>query len=453
MSILSNVLKNGLGNFLRKVVRTFEQLLLVPFFITSWGAEYYGEWLTLTIVPTILSLSDFGFSTAAGNSFVLNYVSGKYQEAANINKTSILAISLIIIFSCIISLFVILGLNYYNVFDKSIIGKSDAIISVCVLIFARLTDFFTDLINSYFRAVRKASIGLNLFALKTALCLFFGFVILSLGYGVVEFAFSQFFVIIIFNIFLYFKGRKYVSFYDAKAKFDYNSLKEIIRKGFGYLLFPVWNSIYFQGTTFVVRVVVGAEGVAIFNTTRTLARSINQIFSIINLSVFPEIQFELGAGNINNAQKLFRISMLSIIILGILGSVFLMLFGMDFYKFWTKNQLNVPVFMWYMFILGIFFNSFWSTSTVIFRANNDPYKFAFIGLVTACFSLLISYYLGLRYGLNGIAFGAVSLDIILAIFLLPLSTSALNMSLADLFLNISFDIHQFAGKIKNKLSK
>lgn len=73
MSLKKNLLKNGLATVFQKLIRVFEQLALVPFFISAWGAAYYGEWLTLTIFPTIIGLSDLGIGSAAANTFVLRY--------------------------------------------------------------------------------------------------------------------------------------------------------------------------------------------------------------------------------------------------------------------------------------------------------------------------------------------------------------------------------------------
>jgi len=76
-----NIIKNGLSSFGQKGVRVLEQLFLIPFFITHWGTAYYGEWLTLTIIPSVLAFSDLGLGSAAPNSFVLKYASGKYHES------------------------------------------------------------------------------------------------------------------------------------------------------------------------------------------------------------------------------------------------------------------------------------------------------------------------------------------------------------------------------------
>lgn len=61
MSIVKGIISNGLANVVQKIVRIADQLLLVPFFLTHWGAAMYGEWLTLTIIPSVLAFSDLGF--------------------------------------------------------------------------------------------------------------------------------------------------------------------------------------------------------------------------------------------------------------------------------------------------------------------------------------------------------------------------------------------------------
>ena len=43
MSIIKGILSNGLANVVQKLVRIADQLLLVPFFLTYWGAAMYAR--------------------------------------------------------------------------------------------------------------------------------------------------------------------------------------------------------------------------------------------------------------------------------------------------------------------------------------------------------------------------------------------------------------------------
>jgi O-antigen/teichoic acid export membrane protein len=452
MSLKKRLLNNGLASILQKGVRVLEQLFLVPFFISAWGAAYYGEWLTLTIIPSVIAFSNLGFGTAAANSFVLSYAADKKQEAANTSKTGMYIISIMISIAMLISIITIIILNHFNVFEKSLINKQDAIIAVSILILACLLNFYNQLIESYYRAAQKAALSINLLTIKAASNLGAGLLVLLLGYGVVEFAVSQLVVIILFNIFYYFKGKKVLDLFKTfKGRKDKKILKDITQKGLGYLMSPIWQSIYFQGTTFVVRIVLGPEAVAIFNTVRTLSRSVNQLLNIISSSIFPELQYEIGQGNNEKAKKIYRFSIVSSFVIAFFGFLFLMFFGLWFYKLWTNNELIVPPLMWYIFVTSILFNAFWWSSEPVFRAKNEPYKFAFTGVIVAIVSVIFTYIFSKYLGLTGAALGALLLDILMAIIILPLSAKMLNMTVKSIFTNAYADVAKLQSNILKKI--
>ena len=116
-NIVKGIIGNGLAQITLKVIRVLEQLLLIPFFLSAWGAAYYGEWITLSIIPTVLAFSNFGFGTAAGNSFVLAYTGGDKQKAANINKNGILVIFGSIVVGVVIIAATLFGGKYFHLFD------------------------------------------------------------------------------------------------------------------------------------------------------------------------------------------------------------------------------------------------------------------------------------------------------------------------------------------------
>ena len=451
MTLKKRLLNNGFAAVFQKGIRILDQLVLVPFFITAWGAAYYGEWLTLTIIPSVIAFSDLGFGTAAANSFVLSYAAGDKQKAADISKSGMYIITIMILAAMFLSVLGIFVLDYYSIFDKSLIDGQEAKIAVSVLIFVRLLSFYDQLIESYFRSAQKAALNINILTIKSALNLMAGLCMLLLGYGVVEFALSQLVVTLVFNAFYWTKGRQVVGLFNKyKGKRDKVILKSITTKGLSYLMSPVWQAIYFQGTTFVVRIVLGPEAVAAFNTVRTLSRSLNQLFFIVKTAVFPELQYEIGKDNWKTAQRVFRVSLLGVLSLSILGFVLLALFGLWFYTIWTQNELEVPQAMWYIFIAGMVLNALWWTAEMVFGVVNKPYKMAIYGVVAAMFSVLVSYLLSMQHGLVGAAIGNVSLDIILVLLVVPNACKLMRISVKDLFLNGVADFQALYNQVSYK---
>lgn len=447
-TVTKGIISNGLANIVQKIIRILDQLLLVPFFLTSWGATYYGEWLTLSIIPSILAFADFGFGSAVCNSFVLAYASGDKEKAANLNISGLFVITISVLLGAIMTVCILLLGDGLHLFEKSHIPVNDATLAVTFMMSARLLSFYTQLSEGYFRSARKAAIGSLIGSGQYLINILTGFTILMCGYGIVGYALSQFIVSVIFNISYYIIGKRLIDLKGYKGKIEKKDLKNITTKGIGYLMTPVWQSIYFQGGTFVVRLTLGPESVAIFNTVRTVCRSVNQLYSIINASIFPELQYEYGRGNMPLVHRLFRISILISMFIGFLGVIFLALFGLDIYNWWTQSVLIVPKDVWYLFVLGIFFNAIWWTSVVTYRVTNQPYHFAIMSTMVACLSVGTSYLLSQYYGLLGAVIGAILYDFIMMLYVIPDSCRLLGIKPKNLFLNTFNDVKFLKDKFR-----
>ena len=437
--IVKGIIGNGLAQITLKVIRVMEQLLLIPFFLTAWGAAYYGEWVTLSIIPTVLAFSNFGFGTAAGNGIVLAYTGGDKQKAADINKSGILVILGSIIVGAIITAATLFGCYYFHSFDNSIIPEDEAILAIALLMTGRLISFYHLLIEGYYRGARKAVLSGFLYSGCSAANLIVGLGVLYWGGGIIDYAFSQFFITVLFTIVYYVIGRRLIDMKGYRGRYKLSDIKQITSKGVGYMMDPVWQCIYFQGSTLVVRLTLGPEAVAAFNTIRTACRSVSQVFSIVNGSIFPELQYEYGQGNMQTVHRLFRLSVLSSILVGIVGAIFLMLFGLDIYNWWTQSQLSVSNEIWNTFVIGIVFNAVWWTAMVAYPVTNKPYNFALASTITACISVVASYVLSIYIGLWGAVIGTMLFELIMMIYVLPDSCHLFSMKTLDIFTHIKED--------------
>lgn len=440
MSIAKGILSNGIAIVVQKILRILDQLLLVPFFLAAWGAAYYGEWLTLTIIPSVLAFSDLGFGSAVSNSFVLAYAKGDKQKAANLSKSGFRVISFSVLFGVLLTIVILLLGDRFHLFEKSLIPANEAIIAVTFMIIARLIEFYTQLIGGYFRSVRRAALGSLIGSGRNIANLAIGFSVLYAGCGIVGFAVSQFVISIIFTIVYFFVGKQLIDLKGYKGNVFRSDIKMIIGKGLGYMMSPIWQSIYFQGGTFVVRLTLGPESVVIFNTVRTVCRSVNQIFSIVNESILPDLQYEYGKGNIPTVHRLFRIAVVFSMSIGVIGTLLLVLFGLDIYEWWTRSVLTVPINVWWTFMLGVLFNAVWWTSIITYRMTNQPYHFAIVSILMACVSVGTSYILSIHLGLWGAAIGATLYDTVMMCYVLPDSCHLLGMKVKDVFSHQKEDI-------------
>lgn len=439
MSTKRNILKNTFASSISKLFRVTEQLILVPFFISAWGANYYGEWLTLTIFPTILAFSDLGFGTASANTMVLRYASSDFIGASKMAKIGGLITLTFVGIGFFISFVIIFIFSKLDFFDSLLIEKYDAIISLIFMMSAQLIGLFRQFYEGYFRIAQKSHEAMHLNNLYQFLNVFSGFIVLMFGGGVIHFSMTYFVISVLYTILFVFFAKSKVKFEKINvSSLSFDDIKLVAKKGVGFMLSPLWQSVYFQGSTFVVRIVLGPGAVAIFNTVRTLTRGVNQIYSIINVSVFPEIQFLIGQNKFPKVRMVFRYSLLITMFTATLGILFLFFFGLQFYNFWTNNELNPSILMWNIFLISIGFNSIWWTSGMVFRAFNKPFRFVLSGFIASLISLIMTFILSKSFGLLGASIGYLFLDVLLAFYILPFSCKMIGQNP----LNLLYDFYR-----------
>jgi O-antigen/teichoic acid export membrane protein len=187
----------------------------------------------------------------------------------------------------------------------------------------------------------------------------------------------------------------------------------------------------------------------IFNTIRTLSRSINQINAVVVSSILPELQYELGSGNLLKARKLFHLGLFSIIIIAIIGVIILYLGGPMFYEIWTRRAINPPSMVWNILLIGVLFNAVWWLSSDVLIAANKPYEFTIAGVIAAVLSVTISYFLSSALGLTGAAIGSLFLDISLFAYVLPRSCVIIKQPLKLIFVDVYLYFKEFRAKYLN----
>ncbi len=431
MSVKRNIALNALGQVGNRAIRILEQLLLVPFFLSNWGPEYYGEWLTISIIPSVLAFSDLGFGTAVSNNFVLAYSCGNLKKAANTYVTGLIITSLTVVLGVLLSVLVIFGGDMAGVLDKSIITADDIMVSLAFLMASRLMGFYMQLFEGFFRAKSKASFAYHLYTLEGALRIVAGIVSLVLHCNIVGYSLWQFLVALVFNIFFALYGLSLIRDLP-KGHLDKGIAISTLKKGFGFMLTPIWQSVYMQGSTFVVRIVLGPTTVAIFNTVRTVCKSINALFSIVNGSIFPEVQIAYGKKDFNLVKSIYIYAMQVVFIVSIIGLPFLFFFGPPLYGWWTHNELSVSKSVWFIFMLGIPLNALWWTAGTVFRAVNNPLRFSLFGFVASVTSTLVSYVLAYPFGITGAAVGFITMDFIMLLLTIPLSNKEVGVKAREL---------------------
>lgn len=439
MSLFKRILSNGIASTLDKLAKMAEHLLLVPFFIYFWGVDFYGEWLTLMILPTVFALSHLGFGNAVGNTFILEYLGGEKNKAANTLSTGISIINYGVILISVISVFILFGLKEFGIFNKMLINQNEAAISIYLMFCIPLATFYLAVYEQFYKLAKKAHIGIFISACTTILKIIVTIFLLNQNSGPVEIASGLLISTIIMNIIYILTSKKIFKDEDLrKGKFDRNILGPLFSKGIGYFLNPLWRALYFQGTTLLIRVMLGPSAVVIYNTVRVLMNTSAQAFNIVSSSIYPDFQVAVGKKDVQKTRDLFGLIFVSNFIVAITFIIFISVFGKDIYIWWTKGKILVPNDIWIYFISSILFYAMWFSKSLIFESHNKPYALTLTGILVSIISLSTTWFSIKMLGVNGIGVGILIFDLTMFLVLSKLSNSFVKFTFFQNFRVVGF---------------
>ena len=69
--INNNIFKNLTSLSSSHGVQVLIQLLFVPIYLTFWNINTYSEWILISTIPALLSISQFGLTTYGSNLIVI----------------------------------------------------------------------------------------------------------------------------------------------------------------------------------------------------------------------------------------------------------------------------------------------------------------------------------------------------------------------------------------------
>ena len=406
---------NFIAGLSGKFVLVARQLLLVPLFLSYWGAEYYGEWLIISSVPAILAMSNVGLGTAASTQIVLAIGENNEREANRLLASSLLfvfVVSIAVLAPVAVVTFAIPGLLGHF----SVLVESPGIVVLLLfsgLAFAMLGQPW----EGYWIARQKAASAMFAGVLFSLIEFAGAASVLVLGGDALLFAAATLAIRVCWTLaFIAYS----LTLTDSTCPFSpsFALIRGLLFRGAGFQLNALWQAVLFQGSLFASQAVLGSAGTAAWGTVRTLSRTGNQLLALTNQTLMPELQNAIAARDFADASRLHAFGLKIALAVGGVAACVLSFLGGWGYELWTNNLLDVPRSIWPIAGICVLLNSIWWTSALVHRAFNQPWHMNLWGLFAAVCSVASMTVLGLSYGIIGFAIGAVVFELIMA-FAIP----------------------------------
>lgn len=416
------ILKNFFAFSVSIVIRMGEQFFLVPLFLHCWGIDRYGEWLTLTAIPSCLFLANLGFGNVIQNSFVVAYCSNdNKEEAAKIAKSGLAILSTLIALLCLGVFAVLSWMWKVGLFNHLRFSATDVWITLVLLISARIIDFLAPYSCGLFFAAEKAAFYVNIGSffqiirlVAIAVVIYYSGDIVLLG--VVNLGISLFIqplYITIGFIWLKFNPWKYSAWLGMK------DILIMLKKGMAYFAEQISQAFGNQLLTLAIRIAIGPAAVAIFNTTRTYSRLGTQFNSLLKQAIFPELQQLLCKKRSQSARVLFNVMVVSSTLSTAAIGFLLYVFSSFIFRIWVKNHIPLNRLLLGMLLTSIVFNALWCSGVSIFAAVNKPERYGIVYSILSVLLCLSSYFSALWFGLPGVAGSVILFEMAMFIGVAP----------------------------------
>lgn len=425
MGLSSSALKQrvlaGLGaNAFGQAVTVAIQLVSVPVLLSRWDAATYGTWLVLTAIPAYISMAELGMVAAAGNRMTMAMGRGDSAEA---NRSFH---SAIVFMAAVCALIALLGLPL--IAFAPLPGRDDADVrwALSFLLTGVVFSLLGGLYDALFRATGRYARGVLLshlerivewLALLGAFYLAGSFSAMALAQLVVR----MLGFVVITRIGL--QGDPRIRWGVSAA--TRAELRQLFRMGLHYMTFAAGQAFSLQGFTLVVGALLNAPAVAVFNTYRTIARTLVQAIATLSHALAPEFATLFGAGRLAHLRRLYRRAGVASALAAVALALLLYAAAPWLLKTWTLGAVPFEAASMAMMLAYAAVGAVWHVPKDLLMATTRHARLGLVSVLLGAAGVAAAVVLGHLAGLPGIVLALLGAEVLMGLAAAMLARRAL----------------------------
>lgn len=401
-----------------RFIRTGEQFILVPIYLTAWGVDIYGEWLTLTAITAFLSFTNLGLGQAAASEIVMAIGAGDRERAQRAFSSCVFMLAVIGLVVIVVLAVISLHIDLSALVGFTKLGRREVVvITLCTGVTVILSFFCAPL-----SAILSATIGAgqaNLLpsSIKIGEVTFIAVVLLRGGdpeVAALIFLLSAIMMVIGYLVIIH-RLAPWLAVLSLKP--DQEILLRLLKPSLGYLaLFVSVNIVGIQLPRIILFSVLGSSAVTIFSVTTTYARTIRVLSGIIPFAMQVEVGHAYGTGHLSRfvdlINKMCRISVWSAI--PVAGGLFLC--SSFLIPFWTNGRVSVDLILLVFLIVESVVGSLADPIIIALTVVNRVGMIAWVHILSLLLGVAVSSIFISHFGPVAMAIGLIVPDVTVILF-------------------------------------
>ena len=405
----NNIVKNITSLTFNHGIQVLTQLLFIPLYLTYWDLNTYSEWILISTIPALLSISEFGLTTYGSNLIIILTKEKKINKANFALQNIIFFCTLILITVSCIFFTLDYFYNFQNKFSITSIDESDFIV-VLIFIFLKYL-FFSN--SSFLRDLLKINhkfhkaVYIKSFFNITEIILIWS--VLMFGGQILEItliSFLNYFIAIIIIYILIKKEFSWLRIINLN-NIDKSFIKKIFYPSISFMTVNISKGLVAQCTILLLNFFSNDVFIILYNTLRLIINGGRHFVNILATSYHPEITINFAKKKLNKISHQFRSLFKYNLYLSTVIFFIMILFLEDLFIVWTKNEISWDFNFFIVFLIASYIE--WLSiplSTIPFAINKAE-------TLNKVFVILLVTYIFILYALLTIK---LSLAVPIALF-------------------------------------
>lgn len=433
-SVLRRVTAGFGMNVYGQVVVAIIQLAGVPILLHYWGARLYGVWLILFAIPAYLSITDLGFSISAANDMTARLAQGdKAGVLVVFQSLAALVATMIGLILAAVSMLVFLGpVDRWVHFPN--LSAADVQWVLWSLSVGVLVKLFDGVNHAGFRtcgdyALHRGIHFTGLLLQHTAI-----WIAAFLGFGPRGAAMGFLFVPLIQVPIAALWLRKKHSWLVMGFRYArLHQLRILLRPALANFAVPLAQAVNLQGMILVVGSAMGPVSVVVLSTLRTLTRFVMRLVVAVSEATEPELAAAWGAGDRQLMQRLYMRGLQVAFWLAGGAAVLLAATGAHVLSVWTSGKVEMDSGLFYLLLTSAVLSVLWYGSLTLLKAANRHLRAAIWYVGASILSVVLAeFLLQVRGRLSDAGLALVSMDLLMAAYVLRYAAALANISIMEL---------------------
>ena len=342
MKILKNIIfKNYTSLTVNHGINIFIHLVFVPLFLTFWNLDIYADWILISTIPGLLSISQFGLTAYGSNLIVIAYKQNKKNKANFVFQNIFYFVSVFIFSLCLILLLLNYIFDFQKIFDVSSIKKNEFYLVIIFVALKYLLLSNSNFLSGLFRINHKFHLSVYIQSTFLVTELILIAFTLFLGGQILEVSFVSFINYIIALMVSYFLiKREFIWFQIINFKnINFSFIKKIFYPSISFMTGSSSKAILIQGTIIFLNLFSNDILLVLYNSIRLILNGSRQFINILTFSFQPEITIDYAKKKFEKISHKFKFLLKYNFYISSIIAVVLVLFLKVPFLVWTKGNV------------------------------------------------------------------------------------------------------------------